>query len=109
MLETVFDGWVQEAEKNLLVSGDVPLVDSQEIDMAHELWDLAHRVVEENLGECCCSIPSNIEPAIEFFENRLVDSHFALSVRFVILNFLYHLAHFERFESKTAAPEIYAV
>jgi len=77
--------------------------------MAHELWELAHDVVEENLGECCCSIPSNIEPAIEFFENRLVGSHFALSVRFVILNFLYRLAHFERFESKTAAPEIYGV
>ena len=109
MLKTVFDGWVQEAEENLVASGDVPLVDSQEIDMAHELRELAHEVVEEGIGECCCSIPSNIEPAIQFFENRLVGSHFALPVRFVILNFLYRLAHFERFASKTAAPELYWV
>jgi hypothetical protein len=109
MLETVFDTWVQEAEQRLLVSGDYPLVDSQEIDMADKLWELAHEVVEENLGESCCSIPSAIEPSIEFLENRLVGSHFALPVRFVILNFLYRLAHFERFASKTAAPELYWV
>jgi tetratricopeptide (TPR) repeat protein len=109
MLKTVFDGWVQEAEKKLLASGDVPLVDSQEIDMADKLWDLAHEVVEEGLGECCSSLPSNIEPTIRFLESRLIGSRFALPVRFVILNFLYRLAHFERFASKTAAPELHWV
>jgi hypothetical protein len=105
MLETVFDGWVQEAEQRLLVSGDYPLVDSPEIDMAHELWKLAHHVVEEGIGQSeSTACPSHIEPAIEFLENRLVGSHFALPVRFVILNFLYRLAHFAHFESEFRRP-----
>jgi hypothetical protein len=51
MLETVFDGWVQEAEQKLLVSGDYPLIDSPEIEMADELRKLANRVVDEYFGE----------------------------------------------------------
>jgi tetratricopeptide (TPR) repeat protein len=84
-------------------------IHSTEIDMAYELRSLAHRVVEEHLGELSSSIPSLIEPAIEFLENRLVGSHGALPVRFVILNFLYRLAHFARFASETSAPELYGV
>jgi hypothetical protein len=107
MLETVFDGWVQEAEKNLLVSGDVPLVDSQEIDMADELRALANRAVTECSGEGWSSSPSDIEAAIEFLENRLIGSHCDLPVRFVILNFLYRLAHSAGFESGACAQALY--
>jgi len=47
------------------------------------------------------------EPAIEVFELRLIDSEIALAVRFVILNFLYRLAHFTGFLSESSAPEIH--
>jgi hypothetical protein len=109
MLETVFDGWVQEAEQKLLVSGDYPLIDSPEIEMADELRKLANRVVDEYFGEVSSSNPSLIEPTIEFLENRLIGSQGALPVRFVILNFLYRLAHFAGFRSETSAPELYGV
>ena len=109
MLESVFDGWVDEAEQTLLVSGDYPLIDSSEIDMADELRTLANRVVEEYWGEGSTSIPSEIEPIVEFLELRLIGSQLALPVRLVILNFLYRLAHFADFESEESAPELHGV
>ena len=109
MLETVFDGWVQEAEQKLVVPGDYPLVDSPELEMVDELRTLANRVVDEYSGEVRSSNPSLIEPTIEFFENRLIGSQGALPVRFVILNFLYRLAHFADSRSETSALELYGV
>jgi tetratricopeptide (TPR) repeat protein len=107
MLETFFDGWVQQAEQKLLVSGDYPLVDSPEIDMADGLRALANRAVTECSGETWSSRPSVIEAAIEFLENRLIGSHGALPVRFVILNFLYRLAHFVGFQSDASELALY--
>jgi hypothetical protein len=84
MLES-FDEWVREAEK-LLVSGDYPLIDSSQIDMTDELRALAYRVVLE-APEGSCYSSGEIEPAVAFFELRLIHSECALAVRFVILNF----------------------
>lgn len=77
--------------------------------MAEELRDCANRVVEEFLGEESTSVPSQIEPTIDFFELRLIGSENALPVRFVILNFLYRLAHFTGFRSESSAPELHSV
>jgi hypothetical protein len=48
MLESVFDEWVREAEEKLLVSGDYPLIDSSEIDMADGLRRIADHTVRED-------------------------------------------------------------
>jgi hypothetical protein len=109
MLETVFDQWVQEANLALLAPDDYPLIDSDAIDMEQEIRTLAHQVVREYPGYSSDSIAQNIERATVFFENRMISSNGALPVRFVILNFLYRLAHFDHFESETSAPELYGV
>jgi tetratricopeptide (TPR) repeat protein len=107
VLETVFDAWVREAEQKLLLAAEHPLIDDAQIDMAEELRTCANQVVEEYFGEESTSIPSKIEPTIEFFEVRLIGSESALPVRFVILNFLYRLAHFTGFISESSAPELH--
>ncbi|MGO9257636.1 MAG: hypothetical protein ACLQU1_15185 [Bryobacteraceae bacterium] len=109
MLDTVFDRWVHEAGQKLRVSGEYPLIDSPEIDMADELRTLANKVVEERPGEAPTAIPSDIEPTIEFLELRLITSRASLQVRFVVLNFLYRLAHFTGFVSENAAQELRGV
>src|ERR1700690_1143532 len=95
-----FDAWVREAEERLRASDDYPLVDDSEIDMDGELKGVAHRTVDEQ-PEGQYTTSAEIERWVEFFEVRLIRSAFALPVRFVILNFLYRLAHFEDF----LAPE----
>jgi tetratricopeptide (TPR) repeat protein len=107
VLKTVFDEWVQKAEREVLISDDYPLIDCTAIDMADELRTIAHRVVKEYFGEPSTSIPQEIESIVEFLELRLIASDGALPVRFVILNFLYRLAHFAGFRSETSAPELY--
>lgn len=101
MLES-FDEWVREAGDKLLVSVDYPLIDSSEIDMARELRWVTDRAVQEDLGGSSYN-SGQIEPTVEFFELRLIRSDGALAVRFVILNFLFRLAHFEGFLSKDSA------
>jgi hypothetical protein len=108
VLETIFDEWVGDAEQKFL-SPDYPQIDDTEIDMADELRTLAKRVVCEYLGEGSTSIPSEIEPIVEFLELRRIGSQDALPVRFVILNFLYRLAHFGGFLSETSAQELHKV
>ena len=108
MLES-FDQWVLEVEENLPASGDYPLIDDLKLEMAAELRNLAHRVVEEYSGEAACAIPSNIEPTIQFLETQLARGSGAFPVRFVILNFLYRLAHFSQFSSSSAAAQLYGV
>lgn len=105
MLETVFDEWVRDAQKKFL-SSVYPQIDDAKIDMADELFACANRVVDVHTEEC---IPSNIEPAIKFFDGRLIDSEGALPVRFVILNFLYRLAHHPGFKSESDARDLHAV
>jgi hypothetical protein len=95
MLES-FDEWVREAEEKLLAPGDYPLVDSSEIDMADELRRIAGHTVREDF-ECSGYNTEEIERTVEFLELRLIRSDYALAVRFVILNFLYRLAHFRGF------------
>lgn len=109
MIETAFDAWVREAEQKFSLAVDQPLIDDAQIDMAEEIRDCANRVVEEFPGEVSTSVPSLIEPLIEFFELRLIGSEDALPVRFVILNFLYRLAHFTGFSSESSATELHSV
>ncbi|HXM45649.1 MAG TPA: hypothetical protein VN924_30710 [Bryobacteraceae bacterium] len=98
-----FDEWVREAEETLLVPGDYPIIDSSEIDMADELRTLAYRVVREEV-EGSSITGGQVEPTVEFLELRLIRADGALPVRFVILNFLYRLAHFQGFVSAESAP-----
>jgi tetratricopeptide (TPR) repeat protein len=105
--QDAFDNWVQQAEREILVSDEYPPIDSIQIDMADELQKVAHRVVEEYFGESSTSIPQEMEPTLEFLELQLIGSDGGLLVRFVILNFLYRLAHFTGFRSETSAAEIY--
>jgi hypothetical protein len=74
--------------------------------MADELRDCANRVVEEHLGEVSTSIPAETEPTIAFLQQRLIESDSSLAVRFVILNFLYRLAHFAGFGLKESEREV---
>jgi hypothetical protein len=104
--ETAFDAWVREAEPRLLLAAEYPLIDDAQIGMDDELRDCANRVVEEHLGEVSMSIPANIEPTIAFLQQRLIDSESSHAVRFVILNFLYRLAHFTGFGLKESEREI---
>jgi hypothetical protein len=102
-----FDVWVREAEERLRLGSDYPLIDDDQIDMAEELRACADLVVDEFLGEVSTSTPAEIEPTIGFFEIRLISSDSALPVRFVILNFLYRLAHFASFANENSVQEIY--
>ena len=95
-----FDEWVHEAEKRLLASDNYPLVDDSEIAMDAELKGIVHRTVDEQ-PEGPYVTSGAIEPWVDLFELRLIRSNSALAVRFVILNFLYRLAHFAGF----LAPE----
>jgi len=90
VLKTAFDTWIRDAEHKIIASSDYPLIDYDGIDMQGEL------------GDCWMS---GIEPVIEFFENRLVRSDAASAVRFVILNFLFRLAHFEGVEQEWVVKE----
>jgi len=107
MLES-FDGWVREAEEKLLVSGDYPPIDSVKINMANELRRIADRTVQE-FDECSGHNTEEIERTVEFLELRLIRSDYARAVRFVILNFLYRLAHFEDFRLAESAPLLHGI
>jgi hypothetical protein len=107
--EAVFETWVREAEEKFSVAGDLPLIDDAQIDMWDETRHWAYRVVEEDIGSDSTAIGDAEEPAIEFLELRLIGSGNALPVRFVILNFLYRLAHFTGFSSESSAPLLHSI
>jgi hypothetical protein len=94
MGQTAFDTWIRDAEDKIAACSDHPLIDYNGIDIHGELWD-------------CWT--AGIEPAIEFFENRLVRSDGAFAVRFVILNFLFRLAHFDGVEQEWVVKEVRSV
>jgi hypothetical protein len=107
MLES-FDEWVRQAEEVLLASGGCPRIDSSEIDMAHELRWIAGRTILEDVGEGAYST-DEVERTVEFLELRLIRSDFALAVRFVTLNLLYRLAHFQDFRLAESAPLLHGI
>lgn len=89
MLKTAFDSWIRDAEQKIASASDYPLIDYDEIHMHNELAD--------------CWM-SDIDTDIEFFENCLVRRD-SFAVRFVILNFLYRLLHFEGVEQEWVVKE----
>jgi len=91
------------------LAGEHPLIDDSQIDMDEDLCYWAHEVVEEYIGEVSTAIPSDIEPAVDLLEHRLIASENPLPVRFVILNFLYRLAHFTGFGSESSARGLRSV
>lgn len=110
MIQTAFEEWVREAEQRFSLARYYPFINDVQIDMQQELWGLAHRVVdEEPLVRESETRDGAEEPAVEFLELRLIGSRNALPVRFVILNFLYRLAHFTGFLSESSAPLLRSV
>lgn len=109
MILTAFEAWVREAEQKLSLAGEYPLIDDAQIDMRDGLRHWAYAVVEESLGAESTAFGGAEEPAIEFFELRHVGSGNATPVRFVILNFLYRLAHFTGFSSESSAPLLHSI
>ena len=107
MLES-FDDWAREAEEKILVSDDYPLIDSSEIDMADELRRIADCTVREHF-EVSAYNTEEVERTVEYLEVRLIRSNFALAIRFVILNFLYRLAHVDGFRLAESAPLLHGI
>ena len=107
MLES-FDEWVREAEEKLIGFDDYPGVDSPDINMADELRRIAYRTVQE-LDDCSGYNTEEVERTVEFLELRLIRSQYAFAVRFLILSFLYRLAHFEGFRLAESAPLLHGI
>jgi tetratricopeptide (TPR) repeat protein len=98
VLEIAFDKWIRDFEAEIVAGSNYPRIDDDGIDMTAELT------------KCWLSLPiDGIERASEFFENRLVRSDGTFPVRFVILNFLFRLAHFEGVEQEWAVKDIRSV
>ena len=75
-----FEDWVHQAEAMFESSSEYPLIDDQNIDMFSSVYD-------------CWTSDVAGERWSTFLHERLIASE-CISVRFVVLNFLYRVAHF---------------
>jgi tetratricopeptide (TPR) repeat protein len=93
MLETVFDEWVRQARVELQTGMEYPPIEDETIDMSDELaqsWISASA--------------DGGEGAAAFLLDRMIATG-SFPVRFVVLNFLFRLMHYEGIEQEWAVQK----
>lgn len=94
MLETAFNEWVQQARAEFHAGREYPPIDDETIDMSDELAQ-----------SWTSTSADGGEGSAVFLFDRLIASG-SFPVRFVVLNFLFRLMHYEGIEQEWAVRKV---